>query len=95
MAMKNPVHPGEILREDILGELGLSVGDAAARLGVSRVTLSRVLHGHGRLSPNLAVRLEQAGVGTARAWLAMQTTHDLAAERAGGLPDVQPLDTVA
>ena len=95
MAMKNPVHPGEVLREDVLGELGLSVGGAAARLGVSRVTLSRVLHGHARLSPNLAVRLEQAGVGTARAWLAMQTTHDLAAERASGLPDVQPLDTVA
>lgn len=95
MAMKNPVHPGEILREDVLAELGLSVGDAAARLGVSRVTLSRVLHGHARVSPNLALRLEQAGVGTARAWLAMQTTHDLAAERAGGLPDVRPLDTVA
>jgi addiction module HigA family antidote len=95
MAMKNPVHPGEILREDVLGELGLSVGDAAARLGISRVTLSRVLHGHARLSPNLAVRLEQAGVGTARAWLAMQTAHDLALGRAGGLPVVQPLDTVA
>ena len=95
MTMKNPVHPGEILREDVLAELGLSVGDAAARLGVSRVTLSRVLHGHARISPNLAVRLEQAGVGTARAWLAMQTTHDLAAERDRGLPDVRPLDTVA
>jgi len=95
MAMKNPVHPGEILREDVLGELGLSVGDAASRLGVSRVTLSRVLHGHARVSPNLAVRLEQAGVGTARAWLAMQIAHDLATERAGGLPDVRPLDPVA
>ena len=95
MAMKNPVHPGEILREDVLVELGLSVGDAAARLGISRVTLSRVLHGHARLSPNLAVRLEEAGVGTARAWLAMQTAHDLALERAGGLPEVQRLDTVA
>ena len=95
MVIKNPVHPGEILREDVLGELGLSVGDAAARLGVSRVTLSRVLHGHARLSPNLALRLEQAGAGTARAWLAMQTAHDLAEERAGGLPDVQRLDTVA
>ena len=87
MAMRDPVHPGEILREDVLAELGLSVGDAAARLGISRVTLSRVLHGHSRLSPNLA--------GTARAWLAMQTAHDLALERAGGLPQVQPLDTVA
>jgi addiction module HigA family antidote len=95
MAMKDPVHPGEILREDVLVELGLTVSDAAARLGVSRVTLSRVLHGHARLSPKLAVRLEQAGVGTARAWLAMQTAHDLAMERAGGLPEVQPLDTVA
>ncbi len=95
MAMKNPVHPGEILREDVLGELGLSVGDAAARLGISRVALSRVLHGHARLSPNLAVRLEEAGVGTARAWLAMQTAHDLASERAAGLPKVQRLDTVA
>ncbi len=95
MTMKNPVHPGEILREDVLVELGLSVGDAAARLGISRVTLSRVLHGHARLSPNLAVRLEEAGVGTARAWLAMQTAHDLALERAGGLPEVQRLDTVA
>lgn len=88
--MKDPAHPGEILRVDVLGDLGLSVSDAAARLGVSRVTLSRVLHGHARVSPNLAVRLEQAGVGTARAWLAMQNTHDLAVERARGLPDVQP-----
>ena len=43
MVMNDPVHPGEILREDVLAELGLSVGEAASRLGVSRVTLSRVL----------------------------------------------------
>jgi addiction module HigA family antidote len=49
----------------------LSVTEAAARLGVSRVALSRVLHEHARVTPNLAVRLEAAGVGTARAWLAM------------------------
>ena len=95
MAMKNPVHPGEILREDVLAELGLGVGEAAARLGVSRVTLSRVLHGHARVSPNLAVRLEQAGVGTARTWLAMQSAHDLAAQRAAGVPKVRRLDDVA
>lgn len=95
MAMKTPVHPGEILREDVLADLGLSVADAASRLGVSRVTLSRVLHGHARISPNLAVRLEQAGVSTARAWLAMQSTYDLAAERAAGLPIVRRFDHVA
>ncbi|MGQ0465510.1 MAG: HigA family addiction module antitoxin [Sporichthyaceae bacterium] len=93
--MRSPVHPGEILREDVLAELGLSVGEAAQRLGVSRVTLSRVLHGHSRVSPNLAVRLEEAGVGTARAWLAMQSAYDLAAERAAGVPKVRKLDTVA
>ncbi len=95
MIMKNPIHPGEIIREDVLAELGLSVSEAAERLGISRVSLSRVLHGHARISPNLAVRLEEAGVGTARAWLAMQSAHDLAAERASGVPSVQKLDTVA
>ena len=93
--MKTPIHPGEILREDVLGELGLPVGEAASRLGVSRVALSRVLHGHARISSNLAVRLEEAGVGTARAWLAMQSAHDLAAERAAGTPTVRRLDGVA
>lgn len=93
--MKNPIHPGEIIREDVLAELGLSVGEAAGRLGVSRVTLSRVLHGHARVSPNLAVRLEEAGVGTASVWLAMQSAHDLAAERSAGVPKVRRLDTVA
>jgi len=93
--MRNPVHPGAILREDVLVELGLSVSEAAERLGVSRVTLSRVLHEHARISPNLAVRLEAAGVGTARAWLAMQSACDLAKERASGTPQVRRLVTVA
>ncbi len=69
--MKSPVHPGAILREDVLADLGLTVSEAAARLGISRVTLSRVIHEHARISPNLALRLEAAGVGTARSWLAI------------------------
>jgi addiction module HigA family antidote len=84
-----------IIREDVLADLGLGVGEAAGRLGVSRVALSRVLHGHARVTPSLAVRLEEAGVGTARAWLAMQSAYDLARERAAGVPKVQRLDTVA
>ncbi len=93
--MQNPVHPGEILREDVLGDLGLGVTEAASRLGISRVALSRVLHCHARISPNLAIRLEEAGVGTARAWLAMQTAHDLALEKAAGTPTVRSLTNVA
>jgi addiction module HigA family antidote len=93
--MKNPVHPGEVLREDVLSELGLSVTDAAARLGVSRVTLSRVLNGRAAISPALALRLEAAQVGTARLWLTMQAAHDLARERESGAPVVRPLSDVA
>ncbi|QAY61784.1 addiction module antidote protein, HigA family [Microbacterium protaetiae] len=89
--MKYPPHPGAIIGEDVIAELGLSVVEAAARLGVSRVTLSRVIHGHAGVSPNLAVRLERAGVGTARAWLAMQSNYDLARELAGRDHDVQSL----
>jgi addiction module HigA family antidote len=70
--MKNPPHPGEILREDVIEELGLSVTEVAARLGMSRVALSRVLNCRSALSPELAVRLEEAGVSTASAWLALQ-----------------------
>ena len=73
---------------------GQKIGQAAA-LGVSRVTLSRVINEHARNSPNLAVRLESAGVGAARGWLAMQTAHDLAGERAAGLSKVRELGTVA
>lgn len=89
--MKNPPHPGAIIGEDVLGELDLTVSEAASRLGVSRVTLSRVIHGHAGVSPNLAVRLERAGAGTARAWLAMQTGYDLARELDSKEHDVLPL----
>jgi antitoxin HigA-1 len=93
--MKNPAHPGEILREDVLAGLGLSVTELARRLGVSRVALSRVLHEHAGVSPNLAYRLELAGIGTARLWLDMQTAKNLADEMAGEPPVVEKLDTSA
>ena len=75
--MHNPPHPGEVLKEDVIAPLGLSVTEAAERLSMSRVAFSRVLNCKAGISPDLAVRLEQAGVGTARAWLAMQANYDL------------------
>ena len=75
--MHAPPHPGEILRADVIEPLGIPVTEAAARLAMSRVALSRVLNGRAGVSPDLAVRLEQAGVSTAIAWLAMQANHDL------------------
>lgn len=89
--MKNPPHPGELLREDVLEPLGLGVSDAAARLGVSRVTLSRVLNGRAGISPDLALRLEQAGVSTARFWLTLQMHYELARAAKQKRPRVQPL----
>jgi addiction module HigA family antidote len=87
--MHEPVHPGEILREDVIVVLELTVSDAAAKLGVSRVALSRVLNGHAAVSANLARRLEAAGAGTARSWLAMQTAYDLAQESTNAAPVVE------
>jgi len=68
------------------------VSEAAQRLGVSRVTLSRVINEHASISPNLARRLELAGIGTARLWLDMQTAKNLADEMAREQPVVQRLD---
>ncbi|MGV8842528.1 MAG: HigA family addiction module antitoxin [Pseudomonas sp.] len=77
MAMFNPPHPGETLLEDVLPELHLSIAELSRRLGFARETLSRVLHGHAPISPDLAVRLELAGIGKARTWLGVQTDYDL------------------
>ncbi|MGV1943412.1 HigA family addiction module antitoxin [Agrobacterium sp. 22-211-1] len=90
--MKFPVHPGELLREEVITALQLSVKEAAERLGMSRVALSRVLNARAGVSPDLAVRLERAGVSTARAWLAMQSNYDLAQAMKREQPPVRPLD---
>lgn len=73
----NHPHPGEILREDVLEPLGLSITEATNRLGMARVSLSRVLNSKAGISPDLAVRLEQAGVSTARFWLNLQSNYEL------------------
>jgi len=79
--MKNPPHPGLLLREEIVVDRGFSVSEAADRLGLTRAALSRVVNARAGISPNLALRLEGAGVGTARLWIAMQGAYDLAQER--------------
>lgn len=79
--MKNPPHPGLSIRENCLRPLGLNVSQAARRLGVARHTLSRVLHGHAAVSPEMALRLEKAGWSNAEFWLRRQTSYDLAQAR--------------
>lgn len=93
--MKNPPHPGELLREDVLRPLGIEVTEAAQRLGTSRTTLSRVIHGRAGISPDLAVRLERAGVSTARYWMALQTNYELAQAERRKQPKVRALQDAA
>ncbi len=77
MEMFNPAHPGEIIREDCIKPLGLTVTAAADALGVSRKQLSDVLNGHSGVSPEMAIRLEKVGWGTADHWLRMQMQRNL------------------
>jgi addiction module HigA family antidote len=77
MDMHDPPHPGEILREDCLGPLGLTVTAAAKGLGVSRGSLSELLNGRNGVSPEMAIRLELAGWGSAESWLRNQLSYDL------------------
>ena len=89
--IKNPIHPGEVLQADVLRPLDLSVATAATKLGVSRVTLSRIVNGRAGISPSVAIRLEMAGAGEALTWLNLQANYDLAAARLEGIDNVLPL----
>jgi len=77
MPMKNPNHPGDIIR-DCLDELGVNVTDSAKALGVTRAALSRVLNRKAAVSAEMAVRLEKAIGSSAGFWLRLQLNYDLA-----------------
>jgi antitoxin HigA-1 len=89
--MKSPPHPGTMLRADVLDPLGLGVTEAAHKLGMSRVALSRVVNGRAGISADLAIRLERAGVSTARFWLQLQSNYDLTAALEREQPAVERL----
>ena len=83
MSMYNPPHPGSLLREDVLPELGMSVTDAAHRLGVTRPTLSRVVNEKAAISAGMALKLDDwfdligYDGGRAEMWVRMQADYDL------------------
>lgn len=77
MLMHNPPHPGEILKTLCLEPLNLTVTEAAKALGVSRKTLSGILNGRMRISPEMAVRLSIAFDTTAESWMNQQAQYDL------------------
>lgn len=81
MTMIDPPHPGEIVREECLAPLGLSVTEAARGLGVTRQTLNNLVNEKSGISPEMAVRLEKAFGSSADFWLRLQSAFDLAQVR--------------
>jgi addiction module HigA family antidote len=91
---RKPTHPGEILREDVIKPLGLTVTESAKRLGVTRKTLSALINGKAAMSPEMAVRVARATKTSPESWLYMQAKLDLwFAEQKP--PKVQELGNVA
>ena len=88
--MHNHPHPGELLKEDVLDPLGLSISEAAERLGMARGSLSRVVNGRTGISSDLAVRLERAGVSTARFWMTLQANYELEQATKRKQPRIEP-----
>src|ERR1017187_9558765 len=81
MAMKNPPHPGDFIRTEIIEPAGLSVTAAAAALQVSRPALSSLLNGKANLSGDMALRLEKAFGVRMETLMRMQSSYDIAQTR--------------
>lgn len=77
MAMYNPPHPGEFIIEIYLEPNGISGRELAVKLDVAASTLSRILKGTSRITPEMALRLSKAIGRSPESWLAMQDNHDL------------------
>lgn len=77
MAMYNPPHPGEFITDIYLEPNGISGRELAAKLDVAASTLSRILKGTSRITPEMALRLSKAIGRSPESWLAMQDNHDL------------------
>jgi len=79
--MKNPPHPGDLIRTEVIEALGLNVSKAADILKVRRATLSDLLHGKAALTPEMALRIEKAFGPDMDHLLHMQLAYDVAKTR--------------
>ena len=75
--MKNPSHPGRIVRQDCVEPLKLTITKAAKVLGVTRQALNNLVNGKAGISPEMAVRLSKAFGGSPELWLRLQANYDL------------------
>jgi addiction module HigA family antidote len=76
--MKNPPHPGRIVRQDCIEPLKLTITETAKVLGVTRQALNNLVNGKAGISAEMAVRLSKAFGGSPEVWLRLQTNYDLA-----------------
>ena len=90
-----PVHPGEILREDVLKNLGLSVSEAARRLGVSRQQLHRILASTHPITIEMALRIGKFAGNGPGLWLRMQQAYDLWYAENRMTDELSKIETVA
>lgn len=75
------VHPGEILKEDVIIPAELTITEAASLLDISRLSLSKIVNGRSGITPNVALRIEKVFGGKAEFWLRLQRNYDLETER--------------
>ncbi len=90
-----PAHPGEILREDVLKNLGLSVSEAARRLGVSRRQLHRILASTHPITIEMALRIGKFAGNGPGLWLRMQQAYDLWYAENRMTEELSKIETVA
>lgn len=93
-AALEPVHPGEILLEEFIRPHGLTPIRTAARLGVPRTRIERLVTGATRVTDDTALRLERLFGASAEFWISLQTSYDLAVARRNpdpALAQIRPL----
>jgi addiction module HigA family antidote len=77
MSIHKPLHPGLIVKDALIDHTGLTVTEAASRLGVTRMTLSRLLNGRSGISPEMALRLSKFFQTSVESWMNLQTQYDI------------------
>lgn len=93
-----PLHPGIIIKNVLIDDTGLTVSDAAERLGITRTTLSRLLNQHAGVSPEMALRLSKLLNTSVEMWINLQSQYDIwkvEHQHIPGIERIVPLKNVA
>ena len=92
---REPIHPGEFLREEYMADLGLSVADLARRLGVTRQTVNDIVREKRGLSPDMCLRLGRLFGTTPQLWMNMQAKVDIWNSMTLHADDIEAIEPMA